>query len=197
LLGWLMVDRGEELAGIARTSGAIAAWRDMDMMIAGDAYTVVLADGCLTAARRHPAGSSGALTSVRESVVATGLAAIEGITGPSRLSDGLAYEAELLRLRGELLLARDGLSVSEEALGCFRRSLELAREQGALAWELRAATSVVRLRARQGRAGVAQLAEARTGLAEVYARFTEGSAYPDLQDAAALIGVGEEILREA
>ena len=157
LLGWLMVDRGEELAGIARTSGAIAAWRDMDMVIAGDAYTVVLADGCLTAARRHPAGSSGALTSVRESVVATGLAAIEGITGPSRLSDGLAYEAELLRLRGELLLARDGLSVSEEALGCFRRSLELAREQGAPAWELRAAMSVVRLRARQGQACAAQL----------------------------------------
>jgi len=101
---------------------------------------------------------------------------------------GQCYQAELHRLRGELLLARDGLAASDEALECFRQALQLGREKGALAWQLRAAMSLVRLRERQGDACPAELAEARLCLAEVCARYTEGFAFPDLQDAAALIG---------
>ena len=74
---------------------------------------------------------------------------------------------------------------------CFRRALELGQEQGALAWELRAAMSLVRLRERQGEAYAAELAEARGYLRDLYARFTEGFAFPDLQDAAALISRSE------
>jgi len=48
--------------------------------------------------------------------------------------------------------------------------------------------SLVRLRMRQGEAWAAELAEARRCLGEIYARFTEGFALPDLQDAARLIG---------
>jgi hypothetical protein len=65
--------------------------------------------------------------------------------------------------------------------------MELGREKGALAWELRAAMSVVRLWERQGGACTAELAEARSNLRDLYARFTEGFACPDLRDAAALI----------
>ena len=59
---------------------------------------------------------------------------------------------------------------------------------GALAWELRTAMSLARLRLRQGKAYAAELAEAQACLHAVYARFTEGFASPDLQEAAALIG---------
>ncbi len=69
--------------------------------------------------------------------------------------------------------------------------MQLGQDKGALAWELRAAMSLVRLRQRQGAqdlAGTAELAEARSRLRGVYARFTEGFAFPDLQEAVALIG---------
>jgi hypothetical protein len=48
--------------------------------------------------------------------------------------------------------------------------------------------SLVRLRQRQGAEHAAELAEARNCLRDLSGRFTEGFAFPDLQDAAALIG---------
>ena len=66
--------------------------------------------------------------------------------------------------------------------------LELGREKGALAWELRAAMSIVRLRQRQGQEYAEELAKARACLRSIYVWFTEGFAYPDLEEAAVLIG---------
>ena len=65
---------------------------------------------------------------------------------------------------------------------CFLRALDLAREQDALSWELRAATSLARLRHNEKRT-----AEAHASLAPVYARFTEGFETPDLKAARALL----------
>jgi predicted ATPase len=104
-----------------------------------------------------------------------------------RLRAFLAYLAELHRVRGELL-ARDGLAAAGEALACFQEALALGRDKGALAWELRAAMSLVRLRERQGVAHMAELAEVRECLAAVYRRYSEGVAFPDLQEAAGLMG---------
>jgi hypothetical protein len=120
-------------------------------------------------------------------LLAIGLAAVEPWIGRD-VSCGQVYQAELHRLRGELLLARDGLAAAGEVLACFQQALQLGWEQGALACELRAAMSLVRLRQFQGEAYAAELAEARQCLAAVYGRFPEGFAFPDLQDAAALIG---------
>jgi hypothetical protein len=148
----------------------------------GDPLAVFLPDGCLAAAGRRPAGDT-----ERARLLAIGLAAVEAWIGPD-IPYGQAYQAELHRLRGELLLARNGLLAAGEALACFGQALELSWDKGALGWELRAATSLVRLRQRQGESYAAELAEARNGLREVYGRFTERFAFPDLQDAAALIG---------
>jgi predicted ATPase/class 3 adenylate cyclase len=81
--------------------------------------------------------------------------------------------AELLRLRGELLL-RQGAPPGE-AEDVFREALGLARRQGAKSLELRAATSLARLWAGQGRRD-----EARDLLAGIYGWFTEGFATGDL-----------------
>ena len=115
------------------------------------------------------------------------MAAVEPLLGPD-IACWKSYQPELHRLRGELLLARDGLDAADEALACFQRSLQLGCEMGAPAWELRAAMSLVRLRMRQGEAWTAELIEARRCLIEIIARFTEGFELPDLRDAARLIG---------
>ena len=90
-------------------------------------------------------------------------------------------EAELYRLKGELLLAAAG-SGAEEAERCFRQAVEIARRQSAKSLELRAATSLSRLLQRQGKRE-----DARGLLAEVYAWFTGGFDTADLKDARALL----------
>jgi predicted ATPase len=64
----------------------------------------------------------------------------------------------------------------------FREALAVARQQGAQAWELRAATSLGRLLGRGGRRD-----EARQTLGDIYGRFTEGLATANLTDAKALL----------
>jgi predicted ATPase len=91
------------------------------------------------------------------------------------------YEAELYRLRGELLRAQN-LSAGSDAEASFRRAIEAARRQTARSWELRAATSLARLQRNQG-----DRDEARALLAPLYAWFTEGFDTRDLKDAKALL----------
>ena len=96
-------------------------------------------------------------------------------------NDDRCHEAELHRLEGELLLAEspDQMAAAED---CFRRATETARSQQSRGWELRATTSLARLRERQGRRG-----DARAALAAIYDTFTEGFTTPDLLDAKALL----------
>jgi tetratricopeptide (TPR) repeat protein len=88
-------------------------------------------------------------------------------------------EAELHRLRGQLLLRRGHAEAAEDR---YREALGIAREQEAKLWELRAATSLARLWRDQGRRG-----EAHELLAPVYGWFTEGFDTPDLKGAKALL----------
>src|SRR5207247_1077850 len=93
------------------------------------------------------------------------------------------YEAELYRLKGELLLAQAGTGHEvHEAEACLRQALAVARRQQAKWLELRAATSLSRLWQQQGKR-----AAARHLLAEIYGWFTEGFATPDLREAQALL----------
>jgi tetratricopeptide (TPR) repeat protein len=91
------------------------------------------------------------------------------------------YDAELHRLRAEVLLHMNDKAV-EEAETHLYRSLEIARRQEARTFELRAATSLARLWPRQGKRD-----DARALLAPLYAWFTEGFDTRDLRDAKALL----------
>ncbi|MGB6554895.1 MAG: hypothetical protein WBE78_15505, partial [Candidatus Binataceae bacterium] len=64
----------------------------------------------------------------------------------------------------------------------FRSAIEIARQQSAKWWELRATTSLARLLAKQGKRD-----DARAMLAEIYNWFTEGFDTADLKDAKALL----------
>ena len=89
---------------------------------------------------------------------------------------------ELLRIRGELALSEGAPDALARAEDFFLRALDQARTQSALSWELRAATSLARLRQNDGRNP-----EAWAALAPVYARFTEGFDTADLKKAQALL----------
>jgi class 3 adenylate cyclase/predicted ATPase len=91
------------------------------------------------------------------------------------------YEAELLRLQGELLLKQAAPDVSH-AETCFHRALDLARRQQAKSLELRTAISLCRLWQQQGKRE-----EAYKLLAEIYGWFTEGFDTTDLKEARALL----------
>ena len=99
------------------------------------------------------------------------------------------WEAELWRTKG-ILLQSQGISSggkTEQAghVGeCLMRARTLARRQQAKALELRAAIDLGRLWHTQGKKDMA-----RTMLAEVYERFTEGRDTQDLQDAKGLLHV--------
>ena len=89
------------------------------------------------------------------------------------------WDAELIRIKGELLL---GSSDTAQAETCFQEALKISRSQNAKSWELRASISLSFLWKDQGRK-----VEARQLLQEIYDRFTEGFDTPDLLNAKALL----------
>jgi len=97
------------------------------------------------------------------------------------------YEPEQYRLKGALLLQQSS-DHQAEAEACFHHALEIAQNQQAKSFELRAATSLARLWQQQGKRQ-----EAHDLLAPVYGWFTEGFDTADLQDAKALLDtLGEQ-----
>jgi len=89
--------------------------------------------------------------------------------------------AELYRHKGELLLRPDD-SNAAAAEHCFEHAIEMALNQTAKSFELRATMSLARLLAKLGRCD-----EARASLAEIYSWFTEGFETAVLKDAKALL----------
>ncbi len=102
------------------------------------------------------------------------------------------YEAEIHRLKGDILWQVDGETLKNEddlkllsdtsPEAYFLKAIEVARRQSAKSLELRAVMSLCRLRQKQG-----QIAEARQMLAEVFNWFAEGFDTADLQEAKALL----------
>jgi predicted ATPase/DNA-binding winged helix-turn-helix (wHTH) protein len=88
---------------------------------------------------------------------------------------------EILRIKGHLLASMSRLDLSD-AEDHLLRSLDCARRQSALAWELRTATTLAGLRSTQGRRR-----EGLSVLAPVYDRFAEGFETADLKTAKRLL----------
>jgi predicted ATPase len=176
--GWSIVMQGSPAAGLALMRQGIAALETMGARIDQPVFLSMLAEGYGVAA--DPAAGL--------EVLADALALMHD------LGEHL-WEAELYRLRGELLghagrtpppassQAQPALSrVDAQPEACFHRALAIARQQQAKSLELRAATSLARLWQQQGRC-----ADAYQLLAEVYGWFTEGFDTADLREAKALL----------
>src|SRR5262249_54094304 len=91
------------------------------------------------------------------------------------------YEAELLRLRGEVMLYGSA-DATAEAESFIQRAIDVARPQGVKLFELRATTSLARLLRNRG-----EKAPAQAMLSSIYSSFTEGFDTADLKDAKALL----------
>ena len=94
---------------------------------------------------------------------------------------GSSETPEIQRIKGRIL-ASAPRSDPSEAKDWLLRSLESARQQSALGWELRTATTLARLLSDQGRR-----TEAHDILAGIYGRFTEGFDTSDLKTAKRLL----------
>jgi tetratricopeptide (TPR) repeat protein len=110
-----------------------------------------------------------------------GLEALREAMDVARQTNEPYYEAELHRLRGDALV-KAGAGSPSEAESCFHRAIEIARQQQAKSFELRAVISLARLWRQQGKR-----AEARQMLSEIYGWFTEGFDTADLSDARELL----------
>jgi predicted ATPase len=163
LEGWLLVEQGKVEVGIARMHQSMAAYRETGAELGWPYYLALLAQAYGQVGEMEP-----------------GLRALAEAMETVNQHGDRWCEAELYRLRGELLLAHG--AATDEVEACFRQALAIAGRQGAKSLELRAALSLSRLWQKQGRGE-----EGRQLLSEVYGWFTEGFDTPDLIDAKALL----------
>ncbi|MBV8361665.1 MAG: AAA family ATPase [Deltaproteobacteria bacterium] len=164
LRGWVLTGRSEEEQGLAQMRQGLSEWQATDSKWDKLYFLSLLAEAY---------GQAGQ--------VDTGLVLIAEALAAVEESGERRWEAEIHRLKGELLLKQRGSSIAD-AENCFQRAVKIARNQHAKSLELRATASLARLLAQQGRCD-----EARSMLAEIYAWFTEGFETADLKEANALL----------
>jgi predicted ATPase len=164
LRGWALAHQGQAQEGIAQINQGLIALRATGAEAQRPYYLALLAEA--HGNMGQPEAGLAALTEALTLVDTTG---------------ERWYEAELYRLKGELLLQRSSDNHTE-AETCFQHAISIAQSQQAKSWELRAATSLARLWQPQGKRD-----EARQVLGEVYGWFTEGFDTADLQEAKALL----------
>jgi predicted ATPase len=161
LRGWAMAEQGRNEQGIALIQEGLAGARATGSELYRPYFQ---AEACLEAGRLDD-----------------GLSALTEALAAADEHEIRHYEAEMHRLKGELLLRRDD-SNAIESQRCFERAIEIARRQSGKSFELRATTSLARLLDKRGRRE-----EARAMLAEIYGWFTEGFDTRDLREAKALL----------
>jgi predicted ATPase len=162
--GAALAELGEGTAAIARIRSGLADYGSTGAQLFMPYFLSLLARACLKTGQPHE-----------------GLRAIDEALERARVTGERVWEAELVRLQGELRLAAAPNDL-DEAMECFRRAIEIARGQVARSWELRACLSLARRLAAKGR-----VADACATLARVYDWFTEGFDTADLQEAKALL----------
>jgi tetratricopeptide (TPR) repeat protein len=150
-------------AQVAELREAIHAFADTGAHLRLPVYFSLLARACQQIS--HPA---------------EGLKAIEQGLIEAQQTGEHWWDAELYRLRGELIWAQG--AETDEVEAAFQRSIEIAQSQQAKSLELRAATSLARLWQATGRSEAA-----RQLLVPLYGWFIEGFDTPDLQAAQSLI----------
>jgi predicted ATPase/class 3 adenylate cyclase len=166
LRGWALAAQGQGVEGVAQMREGLAARRAARIEATETYFLALLAEGY----GRSEQPEEG-LT-----VLAEALAAVD--KGGMRF-----YEAELYRLKGDLLRTQAGKGHEvHEAEVCFRQAIDIARCHQAKWLELRAALSLSRLWQHQGKRNAA-----RQLLAEIYGWFTEGFETPDLREAKVLL----------
>jgi class 3 adenylate cyclase/predicted ATPase len=164
LRGWALAAQGQGEAGIAQIRQGIAAFQAIGTDVSRLHYLALLAEAYGKVGRAEE-----------------GLTILAGALADVEKTGARDHEAELYRIKGELLL-RQATPDAPRAEACFQQALTVVRRQQARSWELRAAMSLSRLWQQQGKR-----TEAQELLAPIYSWFTEGFDTLDLQEARALL----------
>jgi tetratricopeptide (TPR) repeat protein len=162
--GELLVRRGEPCPGVAQLHRALETLHELRYELLTTDFMTAIAEGISLMGR-----SSEAIEAIDQTIAVV------------KRNGDLFAMPELLRVKGAIFMSTGAPEISR-AEACFEASLDWAARQGALAWELRTAIDIARLRVGQGRRD-----EARMVLAPAYDRFTEGFGNPDLTAARRLL----------
>jgi len=160
--GWVKVQQGDVEEGISLLRSGSAAYRATGAELYAPYHIALLAAACGVAGQVEEA-----------------LRLLDDALQMVQRTGENWFAAELNRRKGQLLLRQGN---AEAAAELYRKALNIAREQEAKLWELRAAVSLARLLRDHSRRS-----EARDLLAPVNGWFTEGFDTPDLKDAKALL----------
>jgi predicted ATPase len=163
--GALFIRRGDVADGVAMLGAALGGLREIQFGVYYGVFLGEYADGLGRVGRAEE-----------------GLAAVDEALARCERNDERWYQAELLRIKGGLVLRQGGRGAANKAVQYFIESLDWSRRQRTIAWELRAATSLARLRHLQKRN-----VDAREVLSPVYARFDEGLETTDQLEARELL----------
>jgi predicted ATPase len=164
LQGWALAMEGQAAEGIIQIHQGFAALRATGEELEQLWFLALLGEACEQVGQ-----------------VEEGLCVLETTLALVDKTGERYYEAELHRLRGQLLLQQSSDN-DPDAESCFHHAISIAQDQSAKSWELRAATNLARLWQSQGKWD-----EARELLEPVYDWFTEGFDTADLIDAKALL----------
>jgi predicted ATPase len=165
LRGWALAEQGQVEEGIVQIRQCLDTSRATGAKLGRSYFLALLAE------------AHGKVEQAEE-----GLSALtEALTLVDKSGERF-YEAELYRLKGELVLQSGIWSRESEAETCFQKGIVIAHKRQAKSLELRTATSLARLWQSQGKRD-----EARELLAPVYNWFTEGFDTADLIEAKSLL----------
>lgn len=160
--GWVKVKNGDVAEGISLLRSGSSAYRAIGAATWMPYYIALLVRACEIAGQTEE-----------------GLTLLDEALHIVERTGERWFEAELHRHKGQLLLQQGHAQAAEDL---YRKALSIAQGQEAKFWELRAATSLARLRRDQGRR-----AEAHALLAPVYGWFTEGFDTLDVKEAKILL----------
>ena len=167
--GWAITLLGRGQEGVAQIKEGLVAWRATGSELFRPYFLALLAE-------------TNGITGRTEE----GLAVLSEALVIVNKTEERIWESELYRLKGELTV-RLGEELTDDTLlqeaeQCLHEAIDIAQQQQAKSWELRAAMSLACLWQQQRKK-----AEAHRLLAEVYDWFTEGFDTADLQDAKTLL----------
>lgn len=160
--GWAIAELGETDDGFSLMRSAVATQLSIGARVARGYSQAVRAEALWHAERADE-----------------GLQALEDGLAVAKQNGEPFYDADLWRVKGELLKMQGGI---EEAERCFNKAIEIARQQAAKSLELRASTSLARLWQKHGKRK-----EAQQLLGKIYTWFTEGFDTADIQQAGLLL----------
>jgi len=189
---WALFEYAQELMKLSQEF--VLAWRGTASGFYGEALAMLgkVEEGIIqikqSVASSHSSGANldlpGALLTLSESLsslnqVEEALTTLAEGSAMVEHTDERHWQAEFHRLRAKILILQ-GNEVEAEA--SLMKAIEVARDQEARSWELRATTSLARLWRGQGR-----IDEARQALAQIYGWFSEGFDTSDLKEAKMLL----------